>query len=106
MELSADISLEFWINNGTANQALALSIKNSKFFYEVIQCPENRTNLMNQIQSFELGELSVDNSALVNFSDLSANNSKNFDMNMTKVEAYMDSIKDQLAQCINRYLSS
>lgn len=105
MELSADISLEFWINNGTANQALGLTMKNSKFFYSVMQCPENRTNLMNQIESFELGELNIENSALVNLSELSYNNT-NFDMNMTKVEMYLDSIKDQLANCINQYLST
>lgn len=105
MELSADISLEFWINNGTSNQALALSLKDSKFFYNVLQSPDNQTNLINQIVSFEIGDINVDNSALVNFSDLSANNS-NFDLNMSKVEVYLESIKDPIAICINKYLST
>lgn len=105
MELSADISLEFWINNGTMNQAIGLSMKNAKFFYSVVRSPDNQTNIMNQIESFELGEINIDNSALVNFSELSSNNS-NFDMNMTKVEQYLDSIKDRLANCINQYLST
>lgn len=106
MEISADISIEFWINNETSNQALGLSIKNSKFFYQVLRSKDNKT-LINQIDSFELGEITIDNSALANNSDLTAGNSSNTDhqLNLTKIESYLNSIKAPLINSINNYLA-
>jgi len=35
MHLNADLSIEYWANNGTQNQAVDLTIKNCLFFFEI-----------------------------------------------------------------------
>lgn len=100
MEIKSDISFEFWLNNGTLNEVLGLTIKNCSIFF-TLNTTDN--NLFNQIQSFEFGDISVDYSALVNPSDLAPNHT-NFDMNITKIHQYLDSIKPVINIGLNKYL--
>lgn len=101
MELQTDISFEFWLNNGTLNEVLGLTIKNCLFYFTLNQSDSN--SLFTQIQYFDFGEVTVDYSALVNVSELPSNHT-NFNMNMAKLHQYIDSIKPVIGKNLNVYL--
>lgn len=100
MEIQSDIAIEFWLNNGTLNEVLGLTIKNCLLYFSINQTD---TLFYNQIGSFNFGEISVDYSALVGEKDLPLNHT-NFDMNMVKIHEYLDSIKPVITFGLNKYL--
>lgn len=104
MEVMTDLSLEFWLNNGTLNQVLGMTIRNCEIFFTLNKSTESTpVNLYNQIQSFDFGEIIIDYSALVNVSNLAPNHS-NFDLNMEKIRQYLDSIKPVITFGLNKFL--
>lgn len=104
MMLNADISIGFWVNNGTQDQALDLSVKNCLFFFEVAY-QTDANYLFNQITDVVFGDISVDSSALGQ-APHTDKEKPNFGLDTKKMHSYLSDIKSTTITQLNRYLAT